>query len=1315
MDSATGAPDAVAPEAVAPEADARSASRARRVLRGVGVVALTLWFLVGSAVLLVREVVLPGIDRYRTEIAAVASEALGLPVSIAVIEGDWSGLRPRLHLADVVVADAAGRPALRLPRVDASFSWTSLLRLAPHFYRLEIHSPALAVRREADGSYMVAGLRVADGGDRGGVLDWLLEQGQIVIHDATLSWVDALRGAPELQLDRVEFRLDRRFGVHRFALRAQPPAALASMLDVRGELRRLSAEDPLRAAGRLYASLDRADLGGWRAWVDYPLPLRGVGGVRAWVDMGEQHGADRTVAITADVELAAVSTRFGAALPELQLARMKGRLSASRRTDGFDVSSRRLALETADGLSVVPTDFELRVRDAGARTPAQGSVRANRLDFAALAALAAHLPFDDAVRKRLAAFDPRGELSDLRLDWRGDAAAPETWTVAAQFAGVGVTARDGLPGVGGLSGQIDGNERAGRFRLDGRDSHIDLPEVFASSRLAFSVLRADGGWERRDGRLEIALDTASFDNPDAAGVASGRYWPEPGGPGEIDLQARLTRAEGTSVWRYLPRVVNRDTHEWVQNSIRRAVVPDARLRLKGKLADFPFRNGKGQFLVSIKVADGLLDYAPGWPAIDGIHGEVRFEGPGLRIEAPTARIFGVDLLNVVADVPDLDVLPSETMTITGRAAGPTAEFLRFVSESPVAQRIDHFTDGMRADGSGGLDLRLVMPLRAVNDTTVRGDYRFTGNRLSLADGLPVLEAASGRLTFTENELAIPDARARMLGEPLRIVARTDADGTVRFDASGTAGVGALLREWPGAADWPVVDHLSGSAPWKADIRVSRSGTRAVVTSDLDGVSASLPEPFNKGAEVAWPLRMEFEHPSGGAPTRLSLDLANRLAVRLERDAAKDAKWRGGVGILQPARAADAGVMVSAEFDSVDVDAWRRALATGDGGPGTNDSAGDGDASVLPLAGVAMQAKQVRAFGQTLKGVHLRAQADAGGWKARLDSDLAAGEFDWRHAGNGTLNAHFKHLTLAADEREGGAGSPAASPATQDETPPRRLPGVDIVADRFSLRGKDLGRLEVLARNRGGVWELERLSLANADGRLGGSGRWQASGKQLTHLDFKLETPDVGRFSRRLGYADAVRGGQATLAGKLSWQGAPTRIDVGSLSGSMTLEAEAGQFNKLEPGVGRLLGILSLQSLPRRITLDFRDVFSAGFAFDRISGSIDVNKGVMHTDDLEIRGPAARVRMRGSADIEAETQNLHVAVQPTLAESVAIGAAAGLVNPVAGVLAYVAQKVLSDPIEKFFAYEYTITGTWDDPVVSKSGKADPAPRAAERSQ
>src|SRR5690606_1147893 len=160
---------------------------------------------------------------------------------------------------------------------------------------------------------------------------------------------------------------------------------------------------------------------------------------------------------------------------------------------------------------------------------------------------------------------------------------------------------------------------------------------------------------------------------------------------------------------------------------------------------------------------------------------------------------------------------------------------------------------------------------------------------------------------------------------------------------------------------------------------------------------------------------------------------------------------------------------------------------------------------------------------------------------------------------------------------------------------------------------------------------------NDDGRLAGSGQSQAAGRQRTRLDFSLETPDFGRLSTRLGYPDAVRGGQARLTGQLGWQGAPTRIDYPSLNGSLKLETGSGQFNKLEAGVGRLLGILSLQALPRRITLDFRDVFSEGFAFDRISGSIAVAAGVLRTEDLEIRGPAARIMLAGNADRAAARQ------------------------------------------------------------------------------
>lgn len=1296
-----------------------AAPRWRRGLRLLARLVLLGWFVFGATVLLLRELVLPGIGQYRAEIAALATEALGVPVSIAALEGDWRGLHPRLHLQEVSISDAAGRPALQLPRVDATLSWSSLLLLRPHFRRLEIHAPALSLRRETDGSLLVAGLRASTEGGSGGALDWLLQQNEIVVHDAALVWTDALRAAPALQLDRLQFRSERRLTGHRFALQARPPAALASALDLRGELRGFDAQEPWRASAKLYLALERADLGGWQAWVDYPLPVKGSGGLRAWLDVGAPVGDERSLALVADVVLAAVRTRLDPELPELQLDALQGRVSVARSADRLNVSTTALQLQTAAGVRLAPTDFELSLSSARGPRAAAGRLQANRLDFGALAALAAHLPLPHELRARLAAFAPQGQLDGLRLDWRGETGDPQAWSLATDFSAIGLHARDGLPGLGGLAGHIEGNERGGRFHLDAHDAHIDLPEVFESSRLAFSVLRADGGWQHPGGgRLEVALDSASFENPDAAGHASGRYWPQPGGAGEIDLQARLTRAEGTSVWRYLPRVVNRETHEWVRSAIRHAKVPDTRLQLKGRLADFPFRDGKGRFLVAIQVEDGQLDYAPGWPAIEAIQGEVRFDGPGMRIEARRGRIFGVELQEVVADVPDLDQLPSELMTITGRALGPTADFLRFVSASPVAGRIDHFTDGMRAEGKGRLALQLVMPLRSVDQTTVQGSFHFAANRLWLLEGLPALEAASGQLNFTADTLAIPEARARLLGEPLRLTARTEADGGVRFDAGGTATVEALTRELAWARDLPLFAHLSGSAPWQAEVRVGRAGTRVAVSSALEGVSASLPEPFNKRAGLAWPLRVEVDHPAGAGTVKLAVDLADRLALRLERDAGSGTNLRGGIGLFQPVRSAERGVMVSAQFDTLDVDRWRRALALPEeeGEPGRADAPSFASA----LAGVALQAKEVRAFGQTLGKVHLRALADSGGWRARLDSDVAAGEFDWRHAGDGTLKARFRHLALAA--ADGDPQDPAGEGGGEDEAPPRQLPGVDIVAERFALRGKDLGRLEVFARNRDRVWQLERLTLVSPDGRLSGSGQWwpsgrtsgrtagQAAGRPLTQLDFNLSIPDAGRFSRRLGYPDAVRGGPTTLAGRIGWQGAPTRLHYPSLSGTMNLDVGAGQFNKLEPGVGRLLGILSLQSLSRRVTLDFRDVFSEGFAFDRISGSIEVDAGVLHTEDLEIRGPAARVRMKGTADLDAETQDLGVIVQPTLSESVAVGAAAGLVNPVAGVVAYLAQKVLSDPIEKIFAYEYSITGSWTEPVVSSRGKAMLAPTA-----
>jgi uncharacterized protein YhdP len=180
----------------------------------------------------------------------------------------------------------------------------------------------------------------------------------------------------------------------------------------------------------------------------------------------------------------------------------------------------------------------------------------------------------------------------------------------------------------------------------------------------------------------------------------------------------------------------------------------------------------------------------------------------------------------------------------------------------------------------------------------------------------------------------------------------------------------------------------------------------------------------------------------------------------------------------------------------------------------------------------------------------------------------------------------------------------------------------------------------------------------------------------------------------------VRGGNAKIEGRLAWSGSPQEFDYPTLSGDFVLEAAKGQFVKLEPGIAKLLGILSLQALPRRITLDFRDVFSEGLAFDSIRAPVAVVRGVASTEALRIESPSARVLMSGDVDLARETQKLRVRVSPHVAEGVSI-AGALLGGPVAGIAAYLAQKILRDPLEQLISFEYQVTGAWSEPQVTRT--------------
>jgi len=280
-----------------------------------------------------------------------------------------------------------------------------------------------------------------------------------------------------------------------------------------------------------------------------------------------------------------------------------------------------------------------------------------------------------------------------------------------------------------------------------------------------------------------------------------------------------------------------------------------------------------------------------------------------------------------------------------------------------------------------------------------------------------------------------------------------------------------------------------------------------------------------------------------------------------------------------------------------------------------------------------------------------------------------------------------------------------------------LPALDVTAEHFDFTGHALGRLDLKAEPDGDEWRIDRLDIANEHTKFASTGRWRRAGPEpLTTLDAKLETDNLNSLFAQFNYGDYVKRGDGRLEGTLVWSGYPYEFALAKLAGKFKVRANYGQFAKIDPGAGKLLSLISLQSLPQRAAFDFQDVFSAGFAFDRIEGDVKIARGVMLTDNFEIRGPSAAVTMKGEVSLPAETQNLSMRIVPEVGESVAL-AATVFATPIAGLSTLLVSKLLKNPFGQVVAYEYQVTGSWDNPQVTKlagsarNESAQAAPTAA----
>ncbi len=1273
----------------------------RWILRYASIIGLVAAVVLLGVYLALRFYLLPNIHQYKDEIASRISNVAQQKITIGDIRATWNHLQPVVATSNITIYDAQNRPALEFEHIIATLSWKSLSSLQPRLAELSILSPQLIIRRETTGDVFVAGIPLS-GQSNPNLANWLLRQGQINIKNASVVWQDDLRKAPPLSLDRLNFRIDRPLlsrltGQHEFSLRAIPSVGTTHPIEINGQFYGNDVSKTDDWHGDIHAKLVDADLSVWKQWLDYPFDLQSGFGTASLDLHFDENRVDR---IRSDVALRDVSSLLKRQNKLLTLNRLIGQLNLQQTRNTTTFEARDIQLTTSNGLNIQQGYVRYGQALSNGKSTKEVVLKLDAVRLESLREFTSYIPIPAERLVQLENMAPSGLLNKLNVRWKGDDTRTLSYDVNTQFSDLSLKADGNIPGFSKLSGSIQANQNRGTLKLDSKQAMLDLKDILRWP-VPLDVAKGDVSWRNDDGKLVISTRDFNLANAHISGKLNASYTRGDNVKDDVlDIEGNFGKGNAKYAPFYYPIVLGKPTLHWLDTSILSGRAEDVKLIIKGKLGDFPYVNAQNQldpklglFRVTAKISDVELEYGTGWPNVQGLGLDLLFEGKRMELNSHAGHIFRNKIIKSKTVIPQLDA-DWPMLLISSEVHGPVEDGVRYVNESPVKLVTQGFTDTLKTAGQGKLLLDLKIPMQDLEAAKYKGIYTIT-NGMIFADennGLPQLNNINGTLNFTESSLTATNVKTEALGGPAQFSLKAGTDKAIRISANGHITDSGIRQ----AIDHPLAKKLQGGADWSGELVIKKPLADLAIRSNLSGLAIQLPAPIGKPAEQAMPFSLVKKQISEGKDS-IQIGYGSAVSGILIRQLLPEKTLieRGDIAVNTPTQApVESGLAIHGRLDELDADAWIEALANS----GTSNKG-----NTPPIQKADFQIQKLHLYGRQLNELQIIAKPSQDSVDMHIASKEIDGDVSWHAEGNGKIVARLKQLTIPSAQNNGDNTTASKEIRRQDKA----YPALDVMADNFQIGDKQLGKLILNAYENNDDWVIQKLNITNGDSTLNAEGTWQNwIRRPNTNIKFKLASDNIGKTLKRFGQPDMVKGGEAEMSGQLQWPGSPHEFDTGALSGTFTLDAKKGQILKVQPGVGRLLGLLSLQSLPRRLTLDFRDLFSEGFAFDKISATAQINNGILRSNDFFMTGPAAEASIKGETNLKTETQNLNIKVAPHVSDTLSLAALAG--GPIAGAAAFVAQKLLKDPFNKIASTEYVIVGTWNNPQEVKSEREDQKP-------
>ncbi len=1292
------------------------------LLLGIGLILLALL----SAVVRVG---LPMAAGYKSEIESRVSGYIKSPVTIGELEAQWHGFGPQLHAADVAVIQSADRQIVLEKLVIDLNMFKSLWHGTPVINDLTLIGADLSMAYAGDGTFRIQGVTVSKSaknntGKRGlDSLSWLLKAGHINLQDARITFIDAKQ--KELRIENLNVLARNSDDEHFLRVDMQLPAELGGKvsmgIDLSQSITRFS-----DASGKIHIKADQLHFAGWRSLRSSALKR-----------YGEVSNSFARLDGTVDLEL------WGA-LESGRLETARGQITASNILDVRNGDTVLDRISTDVTYTNKPAGWVLQSDEAALQYGDEISV-IDSVEFAyepapnvdwKLSSSSNEIPL--ALALRLPAILLSTEAGVSRRDWLIDAAPSGVMhrfdsefamfegdadvSVKGSFYDVSLAAANGLPGIENLTGSLDISHNQGAVTLLAKSMIVDYPKALHRV-VSVEKLQSELQVDFKKLTQTTVTGTTKIDTHGMQLELRHKLRTKNGQSPHVDVIGQFQAIDISQLHALLPaRLLTKPTQTWFNNAFKGGQVDNGELLLFGELADFPFDDDEGVLKVGFDYSKGHLEFLNTWPAVKNGKGRVELSGSSLKSTTSSATINDMTLLSAVASIADLK---KPHLKLESSTTGKLDQMIEFGNTGPLAPLLGPALANTSGTGSARVDLTLELPLKREKDQfgkpvgkvgdglKLDGNVFLKGNNFSLPKAKFTISDINGAIGFNQRGMRISNLNAHYLDQAVRV--STDNKATpnqraTKIRVTGALRAGDVLSHY----ELPMAEYVEGVSQWNVTLDLAaarenpKSGIKLVAKSDLVGTRLLLPKPMDKLTSGALPITLKttLSSTSSGSEWYVKAgDLGSSRIVSSPEGLQSLAINLGG-GKLN--RKIKEGIRIDGASNELALDGWIEKISEViENLPETGEQT-----EILPIS-VDVVTRSLVAGVESLGAAQLRANTDQNYINVAVDNPYIQGNLRYPRE-HWTKTKPVKVRIAYAEMRVIDAlGSAPDTGEKKVRLDPRELPPVEMRVSQFVWG--DLNLRNVILRGTPDIsgMQINTLGFATGTTQLIGSGYWrvkdpqsvnsQLADAQLTRLNMTLQSDDFGDGLRFMGLNKIMDDGQGRITAAITWPDALYNPEIKNINGTMNFDLERGRIIKIDPGAARLVGLFALQAIPRRLSLDFKDMVEDGLDFDTVTGQVEVANGISNVSAIQLNGPVGVVEVTGETNLLTQKFDQTITVLPRVSSALPLlgaisgGASGGLTVLLAGGVL----KAIGIDFDRLGLREYTLTGTFDDPKIEQS--------------